>query len=139
MLDPVSRDWTDGILSKTFRNDNGAPGESLVRQFLSYMVKLLSDPHNRLILISVIPDHTFLIEQNVKAFRIYQSWESSFDLRYWIDRDVLPGDLCEPGEKVAKALQNSDQAQLAELARYPAYNLSLIYFNYSNKHSKLIV
>lgn len=105
------------ILSKTFRNENGAPGESLVRQFLSYMVKLLSDPHNRLILISVIPEHTFLVEQNVKFFRIYQSWDSSFDLRYWIDRDVLPGDLCEPGEKVARALQSSDQAQLAELAR----------------------
>jgi len=105
------------VLSKTFRNDNGSPGESLVRKFLSFMMKLLSNPNNRLILISVMPDHTFLVEQNGHLFRIYQSWESSFDLRYWVNQDVQPDDFCEPGQKVAKALQISDQAQLEELAR----------------------
>lgn len=105
------------ILSKTFRNDHGSPGESLVRKFLSFMTKLLSNPNNRLILISVMPDHTFLIEQNGPLFRIYQSWESSFDLRYWVNQEVRSDDLCEPGQKVTNALQGSDQAQLAELSR----------------------
>lgn len=51
----------------------------------------------RLWLISVQPDHDFLLEQFGMKFRIYQSWHWGFDLKYWTDSFISVDHICEPG------------------------------------------
>jgi len=102
------------LISETFQKqaDEYEPAKE---RFLEYMTKILDNARERLILVSVIPDHTFLIEQHGEMFRIYQSWAHSFDLQYWTDLNVPTSTICEPGMKMKEALQNSQEAP--ELAR----------------------
>jgi len=90
--------------------------EQMREHFLKYTSKLLEDLRMRLILVSVTPEHTFLIEQNFGQFFIYQSWHNSFDLRYWVNLKIPTSEICEPGKRVSDALSNPSMAiQLARL------------------------
>jgi len=107
-LVPKFRD-SHKLITETFQKqaDEFEPAKE---RFLEYATKLLDNPRERLILVSVMPDHTFLIEQHGGMFRIYQSWAYSFDLQYWTDLNVPTSTICEPGKKVKEALKDPQEA-----------------------------
>jgi len=104
---------THGHFSKSFTTKLTSPihltADQIQSDFLRYMNLILTSPDAKLILISVFPGHTFVIEQSKRSqFRIYQSWAHAFDLKYWTNHDQTPmqGEICEPGSRIIEQLEN---------------------------------
>ena len=110
--------------SQTFTTKLTSPipvtADQIQSDFLGYMNLILTSSDAKLILISVFPGHTFLIEQSKRSqFRIYQSWTHAFDLKYWTNHDQTPmqGEICEPGSRIIEQLENPRLSE--ELTKYP--------------------
>jgi len=66
-------------------------------RLMAYVQQLMTDPAKRLWYIYIKPQHSFLLEQDGNEYRIYQSWEQSFSLQYWVHLSIPTHTICEPG------------------------------------------